>query len=88
MKNRCCLDCSIYNWDMLMAVTPLFFVRSFFSISLIVPAAALFLWWEISYRLHPQWFLTGLNRALSCDACTDRMCRSQIFPIRRANAKR
>ena len=35
MKNRCCTNCYIYNWDYAMMFTPLILVRTWFSWSLI-----------------------------------------------------
>ena len=35
MKNRCCASCRIYNWDFAMMMTPLVFVPSLYTYSLL-----------------------------------------------------
>ena len=74
MHNRCCADCRIFNWDHLMMFTPLAFAPSFYSWSLLLPATAIVLLWEFSFRLHPERFWPGSNAALRCGNCTERLC--------------
>ncbi|NLW55711.1 MAG: hypothetical protein GX050_03670 [Firmicutes bacterium] len=75
MKNRCCVTCRIFNWDCLMMVTPLLFVPSLFSWSLIIPATLVFLHWEIAYWRHPQRFFAETNQNLKCRDCLEDVCR-------------
>ena len=39
-----------------MYCTPLIFIRSFYSWSLVLMALSLFIWWEVAFRKHPQRF--------------------------------
>ena len=75
MKNRCCATCRIYNWDFAMMFTPLVFIPSLYTYSLLGCAIALLLRWEITYRLHPERFSTATNRCLDCSRCEEKLCR-------------
>ncbi len=74
MKNRCCTTCRIYNWDFAMMFTPLVFIPSLYTYSLLGCALALLLRWEITYRLHPERFSTATNRCLDCSRCEEKLC--------------
>lgn len=75
MKNRCCITCRIFNWDSIMMLTPLIFIRSFFSGSLILAALLLLIRWEVTYRRYPQRFLAESNENLQCRHCREKICR-------------
>ena len=74
MKNKCCTTCRIFNWDHLMMFSPLIFLGGFFSISIVVLAAADLIMWEISIILYPERFSEMTNTALRCTECTDKLC--------------
>lgn len=74
MKNRCCTTCRIYNWDFAMMFTPLVFIPTSYTYSLLGCALALLLRWEITYRLHPERFSTETNRCLDCSRCQEKLC--------------
>jgi hypothetical protein len=74
MKNRCCTTCRIYNWDFAMMFTPLVFIPSLYTYSLLGCALGLLLRWEITYRLHPDRFSTATNRCLDCSRCEEKLC--------------
>lgn len=74
MKNRCCATCRIYNWDFAMMFTPLVFIPSVYTYSLLGCALALLLRWEITYRLHPERFSTATNHCLDCANCQEKLC--------------
>jgi len=74
MKNRCCGTCRIYNWDFLMMCTPLIFIDSWYTRSLTLLAAVLFIKWEVTAFLHPERFCTDANHALSCAECEEKLC--------------
>jgi len=76
MKNRCCVTCRIFNWDAIMAYTPLIFVKSFFSWSLVIVALLLLICWEYTYRAHPERFIEITNENLKCSNCSNNnMCK-------------
>jgi hypothetical protein len=75
MKNRCCVTCRIFNWDSMMMFTPLVFIRSFFSWSLVLIALFLLVHWEVTYRRYPERFFEGSNQNLTCAYCSDHLCR-------------
>ena len=98
MKNRCCTTCRIYNWDFAMMFTPLVFIPSLYTYSLLGCAIALLLRWEITYRRHPERFSTATNRCLDCSHCEEKLCshkkqlqgflrkyRTRFFPARETN---
>lgn len=74
MKNRCCTTCRIFNWDHLMMFTPMLFVNSFYSISLLVLAFAVWVVWELCVMMYPERFWEQTNEALRCSECTDKLC--------------
>lgn len=74
LGNRCCTTCRIFNWDHLMMFAPLGFIPSFFTRSLALLAAVIWVIWELSVLLHPERFWAQSNAALTCAACTDKLC--------------
>lgn len=74
MKNRCCTTCRIFNWDHLMMFTPMLFINSFYSISLIVMAFMVWIVWELCVMMYPERFWEQTNAALKCSECTDKLC--------------
>lgn len=74
LKNKCCGTCRIYNWDYAMMFTPLFFVKSAFSWSLLILAVALLLRWEVAVYKYPERFSENTNEYLHCQNCTEKLC--------------
>ena len=82
LKNRCCTTCRIFNWDHMMMFTPMIWVNSFYSWSLL--AVALVVWgaWELSVLIHPERFSPQSNAALLCQNCTDKLCTQYCQKLR------
>jgi hypothetical protein len=74
MKNRCCTTCRIFNWDHLMMFTPMLYLKSFYSNTLVISAVTVWLVWEIMFALHPERFWFRTNEALRCSECRDKLC--------------
>ena len=74
LKNKCCCTCRIYNWDYAMMFTPLFFVRGFYTWSLLGLSVLLLLKWEITFFRHPERFSEKTNDYLRCDNCSEKLC--------------
>ena len=74
LKNKCCGSCRIYNWDYAMMFTPLFFVRSIYTWSLLFMSLALLFRWEITFYRHPERFSEETNLYLKCENCTEKLC--------------
>lgn len=74
MKNKCCGSCRIYNWDFAMMFTPLVFIPSFFTWSLLGMALLLLLFWEIYVHARPKHFSENTNACLSCNMCNEKLC--------------
>ena len=74
LKNKCCSSCRIYNWDYAMMFTPLFFVRRYYSWSLLALSVALLVRWEITFYRHPERFSEKTNDYLQCRNCTEKLC--------------
>ncbi len=83
LKNRCCTTCRIFNWDHLMMFTPMLFVNSFFSISLLLLAAAVWVVWEVCVMMYPERFWEQTNEALQCAQCTDKLCTQYCRKLRK-----
>ena len=75
MQNRCCTVCRIYNWDYIMMFTPMFFINTFYSLSLAFLSLLLFLRWEYTAFRHPERFDESRNAALRCANCPEKLCR-------------
>ena len=74
MKNKCCRDCRIYNWDFFMIFTPLAFIPSFYTWSLLTVSLILLLLWEIALKMHPERFSEKTNACISCVNCQEKLC--------------
>lgn len=75
MRNRCCATCQIFNWDGIMAATPLVFVGGWFSWIILFFALVVLARWELAAALHPERFSESANARLSCAQCTERLCQ-------------
>lgn len=75
MKNRCCVNCRIYEWGHFMMFTPMLFIRNFFSWSLFFISCVVLIKWEITYAKHPERFWSGSNKNLQCANCKDKTCQ-------------
>ena len=69
MKNRCCTQCRIYNWDTWMLVLPLAVTGGFYGLSLFGMALVVTGLWEWNYHRYPERFYPQTNRNLQCGAC-------------------
>ena len=74
MKNKCCGSCRIYNWDYAMMFTPLVFVRTWYTWSLLGLGLLLLITWEMFYLRHPERFSEETNACLSCSHCPEKLC--------------
>lgn len=75
MKNRCCTDCRIYNWDFAMMFTPYVFTPNVYTWSILGLAVILLIRWEVTLRLHPERFASNTNACISCGHCTEKLCQ-------------
>lgn len=75
MKNRCCVNCRIYDWGHFMMFTPLVFIKNFYSWSLFFTACFILIHWELVYAKHPYRFWSGSNERLECINCKDKTCQ-------------
>lgn len=82
MKNKCCTTCRIFNWDHLMMFSPLIYIGSFYTISLVVAAALAWLAWELCVLIYPERFCEMTNAALRCSECTDKLCTQYCHKLR------
>lgn len=82
LKNRCCTTCRIFNWDHLMMFTPMMFIKGFYSRSLLILSAVVWLIWELCVLLYPERFWEYSNEALQCSACTDKLCTQYCQKLR------
>lgn len=75
MKNKCCVNCRIYDWGHFMMFTPMLFIQNFFSWSLFFTSCIVLIRWEITYAKHPERFYSGANKNLQCANCKDKICQ-------------
>lgn len=75
MKNKCCINCRIYDWGHFMMFTPMLFIKNFFSRSLFFTSCVVLIHWEIVYAKYPERFWSGSNQKLQCAVCQDKTCQ-------------
>ncbi|MCR5738045.1 MAG: hypothetical protein K6G64_10425 [Eubacterium sp.] len=75
MKNKCCVNCRIYDWGHFMMFTPMLFIRNFYSWSLFFTSVVVLIHWEIIYAKYPERFWFGSNQNLQCAHCKDKTCQ-------------
>ena len=75
MKNKCCVNCRIFNWGYAMVFTPLIFIPSFFSWSLVIMSLIIVVKWEITWKKSPELFWHRTNSSLQCRNCKDKICK-------------
>lgn len=75
MKNKCCVNCRIYDWGHFMMFTPMLFIQNFYSWSLFFTSLVVLIHWEIVYAKYPQRFWSGSNQTLRCANCQDKTCQ-------------
>lgn len=87
MKNRCCVNCRIFDWGHFMMFVPMLFIKSFFSWSLFLTSCIVLIRWELTYAKHPERFWYGSNRRLNCANCKDRTCQIKKGIARKVSGK-
>ena len=87
MKNKCCINCRIYDWGHFMMFTPMVFVKSFYSWSLFFTSLVVLIHWEIQYSNHPERFWEGSNKTLQCANCKERTCQIKRTIKSKLNSK-
>ncbi len=75
MKNKCCGTCRIYNWDFAMMFTPLVFIVSAYTYTLLGTSLLLLLVWEIYVHKYPERFYEQTNDVLACKNCKEKLCQ-------------
>ena len=75
MKNKCCVNCRIFNWGRFMMFTPLLFIAHFLTWSLFFTALIVMLKWELTLLHHPERFWENSNKNLQCAHCQDKICK-------------
>ncbi len=75
MKNKCCVNCRIFDWGHFMMFTPMLFIKNFFSWSLFFTSLIVLIHWEIVYAKYPHRFWSGSNQTLQCSHCKDKTCQ-------------
>ena len=65
-----------------MMFTPLLFIGSFYTWSLLAVAVAVWALWEACVLLFPERFWEGTNAALQCSQCVDKLCTQYCRKLR------
>ena len=71
VRNKCCNECRIYNWGHIMYLTPLVFIPSFWTYSLVLVGVIIFIQWEYMNKKYPERFSPISNRNLRCNECNN-----------------
>lgn len=75
LKDRCCVNCRIYDWGHFFMFSPMVFIDTFYSRSLFYMGTAVLVHWEFIWTNHPERFWFGSNQTLNCKNCTDKTCQ-------------
>lgn len=75
IKNKCCVNCRIFNWGHFMMFTPLLFIVNFFTWSLFFTSLIVMLRWELTLLKYPERFWEESNTTLQCVNCKDKICK-------------
>ena len=73
-KDKCCVNCRIYDWGHFFMFTPMLFLNTFFGWTLFLMGTAVIITWEFAWTLHPERFWEGSNQILKCANCKDQTC--------------
>ena len=69
IRHKCCNTCRINNWGYLMAFSPMIFIPSFWTYSILFLSVAAIVQWEYLYHRHPERFYELYNANLMCKNC-------------------
>ncbi len=69
MGNKCCSTCRINNWGYCMAFSPLIFIFTFWTYSIVFLSLVNLFIWEYLYFKHPERFSDIYNANLMCKNC-------------------
>lgn len=69
MRNKCCSTCRINNWGYCMAFSPLIFISTFWTYSILFLSIVNLIIWEYLYFKHPERFSDIYNANLMCKNC-------------------
>ncbi len=69
IQHKCCNACRINNWGYLMAFSPMIYMPSFWTYSILLLSAAALAQWEYLFRKHPERFYELYNANLMCKNC-------------------
>jgi hypothetical protein len=62
--------------------TPMMFVISFYSLSLLAMSVIAFAVWELCVLIFPERFWEYSNSSLKCSECTDKLCTQYCRKLR------
>jgi len=69
MRNKCCSTCRINNWGYCMAFSPLLFIPTFWTYSILFLSIVNLIIWEYLYFRYPERFSDIYNANLMCKNC-------------------
>ena len=72
IQNKCCNTCRINNWGYLMAFSPMIFIPSFWTYSILFLSVVIIVQWEYLYYKHPERFYELYNSRLMCKNCVNK----------------
>jgi len=75
IQNKCCNTCRINNWGYLMAFSPLIFIHSFWTYSILFLSVVIIVQWEYIYYKHPERFYELYNAKLMCKNCLNKCAK-------------
>ena len=69
IENKCCSTCRINNWGYCMALSPLIFIPTFWTYSVLLLSVLSVMQWEYLYFKYPERFYEIYNANLMCRNC-------------------
>lgn len=74
LKNKCCMDCRITNYDSFFRFSPFIFILTPFTSSLAILGILSLALWEIKYFTHREYFYSQSNPLNCCTHCQNECC--------------
>lgn len=75
IRQQCCNECRIYNWDSFFQYSFLILIPNIYTIILFTLGVMSLLVWEVNHSRHPKRFYKSSNYNLSCKNCDMEACK-------------
>lgn len=75
IRQECCNECRIYNWDSFFQYSFLIFIPNIYTVLLFILGVMSLVMWEINHAFYPKRFYKSSNCSLECKNCDMEACK-------------